>query len=118
LLVSEVGADDKPPEWLFDREWARTIFSNAMRQLEQEFKDDGKQAQFAALAPFLSRPPAAGDYERLATQLGIRPGLMPTAVSRLRQRYRDLARAEITATVATPAEVDAELRYLVELMTS
>jgi len=43
---------------------------------------------------------------------------MPTVVSRLRQRYRDLARAEIAATVATPAEVDAELRYLVELMTS
>ena len=41
---------------------------------------------------------------------------MPTVVLRLRQRFRDLVRTEIAATVATPAEVDAEMRYLVELL--
>lgn len=42
---------------------------------------------------------------------------MATVVSRLRRRFRDLVRAEIAATVATTTEIDAELTYLVELMT-
>jgi RNA polymerase sigma-70 factor (ECF subfamily) len=50
--------------------------------------------------------------------VGIRPDLMATVVSRLRRRFRELVRAEIAATVATPMEVDDEMRYLAELMTS
>jgi len=34
------------------------------------------------------------------------------AVHRLRQRYRELLRAEIANTVASPDEVDDELRHL------
>ena len=40
---------------------------------------------------------------------------MPTVVSRLRHRYRALVRAEIAHTVAAVAEIDDELRYLLEL---
>ncbi len=34
------------------------------------------------------------------------------AVHRLRQRYRDRLRAEIAQTVADPADIDDELRFL------
>ena len=106
------------PERLFDREWAQTLLGQALAQLEAEFAKDGKHAQFEALAPFLNHPPAPGDYERVAAQIAIRPGLMPTVVSRLRHRFRDLVRGGIAAPVATPAEVDEELRYLVDLLVS
>ena len=89
----------------------------SIRPPPEEFVSEGKQTHFAALVPFLSQPPAAGEYERVAVQLGIRSGLMATVVSRLRRRFRDLVRAEIAATVATTTEIDAELTYLVELMT-
>jgi hypothetical protein len=79
---------------------------------------EGKQAHFTALAPFLSRPPEPGEYEKVAALTGIRPSLMATVVSRLRHRFRDLVRAEIASTVASPAEVREEMHYLVELMTS
>jgi DNA-directed RNA polymerase specialized sigma24 family protein len=115
--IVEPAQPGLPVERQFDLEWARTTFANALRRLEQEFVSEGKQTYFAALAPFLSQPPAAGEYERVAVQLGIRPGLMATVVSRLRRRFRDLVRAEIAATVATTTEIDAELTYLVELMT-
>jgi RNA polymerase sigma-70 factor (ECF subfamily) len=115
--VAEPAAQDPSPERLFDREWAHTIFAAALRRLEQEFANDGKQTQFTAIAPFLSRPPAPGEYEQVAARTGIRPGLMATVVSRLRQRFRDLVRMEIASTVVSPAEVDEELRYLVDLMT-
>jgi len=39
-----------------------------------------------------------------------------SAIYRLRQRHRDLLREEIAHTVATPGEVDEEIRYLIEVM--
>jgi serine/threonine protein kinase len=53
----------------FDLEWARATFANALRRLEQEFIGEGKQTHFAALAPFLSQPPAAGDVYGLGAIL-------------------------------------------------
>ena len=41
---------------------------------------------------------------------------MKSAVHRLRQRYRELVREEIAHTVADPAEIDAEIRYLIAVM--
>ena len=37
-------------------------------------------------------------------------------VHRLRHRYRDLLRAEIAHTVASPGEVDDEIRHLIKVM--
>ena len=118
ITLQEPACEDSPPDKLFDREWAAVIFAQALAQLEQEFVSEGKQTQFNALAPFLSRPPAVGEYERVAGAAGIRLGLMATAVSRLRERFRDLVRAQVAATVSTAAEVNEELSYLVRLIAS
>jgi RNA polymerase sigma-70 factor (ECF subfamily) len=116
--VPELAANDDPPERAFDREWAQTVFANAMQRLEKEFSQENKAAQFKALAPFLSRPPDEGEYLRVAKQIAVRPELMPTIVARIRKRLRELVRSEIVATVATATEVEKELHYLVELLTS
>jgi len=105
-------------EKVYDRAWAETVLSQALRQLETEFAKSGKQEQFRALKPFLFRLPSAGEYQSVAIQLGIRPSLMSTVVSRLRQRLRELVRAEIAHTVAHLADVDDETRYLVSLLTT
>jgi hypothetical protein len=39
-----------------------------------------------------------------------------SAIFRLRQRHRELLREEIAQTVATPAEADEEIRYLISLL--
>ena len=44
--------------------------------------------------------------------MGLSEGAVKVAVHRLRQRFRDAVRAEIAQTVATPEEVDQELRCL------
>jgi len=114
--ASEFGASGLSPEQVFDQQWAQTVFDRALKQLEREFAEDGKQTQFNALAPFLHQPPGPDDYERVAAQIGVRADLMPTIVRRLRQRFRDLVRTEVAATVATSAELETEMRYLVELL--
>jgi RNA polymerase sigma-70 factor (ECF subfamily) len=52
----------------------------------------------------------------MAEQLGMTEAAVKVAVHRLRQRYGELLRAEIARTVATPAEVNEELRYLVSVI--
>jgi hypothetical protein len=39
-------------------------------------------------------------------------GALKTAIHRLRGRYRTLLREDVARTVATPVEVDEELRFL------
>jgi len=38
------------------------------------------------------------------------------AFHRLRQRYRQILREEISHTVATPAEIEDEVRYLITVL--
>src|SRR5262249_20901820 len=90
-----LAAPDEIAEKAYDRAWAETVLRQALRRFETEFSESGKQEQFRALKPFLFRLPAAGEYQAVAIQLGIRPPLMATVVSRLRQRLRELVRAEI-----------------------
>lgn len=46
----------------------------------------------------------------------MKPGTVAVAVHRLRLRYRELIRAEIAHTVPDPADVDEEMRYLLEVI--
>ena len=39
-----------------------------------------------------------------------------SAIHRLRQRHQELVREEIARTVGDPAEVDSEIRYLLEVI--
>lgn len=52
------------------------------------------------------------NHAALADGLGMTAGAVKVAVHRLRQRYRDRLRAAIAETVATPEEVDVEVRDL------
>ena len=54
----------------------------------------------------------------VAPPLGLSEGAVKVAVHRLRGRYRELLRAEIAETVATPGEVDEELQHLIAVLTA
>ena len=54
----------------------------------------------------------------VAARLGITPNALGVAVHRLRRRFGELLREEIARTVATPADVDDELRHLIEVLGS
>jgi len=52
------------------------------------------------------------DYADVAARLGLQPGAARVAVHRLRKRFREIYREEISQTLAEGADVDAELRHL------
>jgi RNA polymerase sigma-70 factor (ECF subfamily) len=104
------------PERLFDRRWAETVLERAAKQLRDESAQEGREALFRELNVFLSAPAGTGDYAAVAQRLQMTESAVAKAVERLRRRYRDLARREIAQTVSTPAELEQEMRYLLEVL--
>ena len=104
------------PERLYDRRWAMTLLEKAMDRLDAECAVAGKRALFEQLKPVLLTEGSAESYRTLAAPLGLSEGAVKVAVHRLRQRFREAVRAEIALTVATPEEVDLELRCLTAAM--
>jgi RNA polymerase sigma factor (sigma-70 family) len=107
---------DSTAEHIFDRRWALVILSQALARLRGEFAKAGKEQQFVELSVFLSAEGTAEDYAAVARRLQLTNAAVPVAVHRLRLRYREAIRAGVANTVSSPAEVDGEMRYLLEVL--
>jgi RNA polymerase sigma-70 factor (ECF subfamily) len=111
-------AETATPESLFERGWALTLLEGVLARLEEEYRVDGKQAWMEAMRPALTTDRGDLDYADLAHKLGMTETAARVAVHRLRQRYRQLIRAEVASTVASPEEVEAEMHYLFQALTN
>ena len=80
--------------------------------MRDEFAASGKLALFEHLKPYLGGDREHGAVPADRDELGKTEGAVKVAVHRLRQRCRELLRAEIAQTVSGPQEVDDELRDL------
>jgi len=105
-------ADDLTPERLFERRWALTLLDLVVAQLQQECVREGKERLFDRLKGFLGGAAAGAPYSQAAADLGMTEAAVKMAVHRLRRRYRRLLRAQIAQTVASPEEIDDEIRHL------
>jgi RNA polymerase sigma-70 factor (ECF subfamily) len=102
-------ADEVTPETVFAKRWAATLLEQVLSKLREEYAAGGKGDLFEAVKIFVWGEKAAVSQGRLAATLGLTEGALKVAVHRLRRRYRELLRAEITQTVANPGQVDEEL---------
>ena len=100
------------PEKVYERRWALTLLDQALGRLGEEFAAAGQGREFDRLRGFLTTEAGESRYAEVAEELGMTSGAVGAAVHRLRRRYRDLVREEIAHTVASPAEVDEEIRWL------
>lgn len=105
-------ADITTAEKIFERRWALTLLEQVLRRLREEYVRDGKQKLFEQLKPTLTEASRAVAYAEIARRLDTTEGAVKVAVHRLRQRYREILRAEIAETVASPEAVEDELRNL------
>jgi RNA polymerase sigma factor (sigma-70 family) len=119
--TAETWLDQQPsgnltPEKAFELRWAITLLEQVYRRLEEEHRQQGKAEQFDALRTTLAGPGNSAPYAELAARLNTNEGAVKVAVHRLRQRYRALLRETIAETVASEAEVEEELRYLLQVV--
>ena len=106
------------PDTVFDRQWAMAILARSLAALRAEFAADGRDAWFETLKPWLLGDVASLSQAEAGGQLGLTEGAIKVAIHRLRRRLRERVRAEVAQTVAGTADVDEELRYLVEVLAS
>jgi RNA polymerase sigma factor (sigma-70 family) len=105
------------PELAYDRRWARTVLERALDRLEAEHESGNRGLLFAVLKPSLTGD-ASQDYAALAAQLGLTVGAVAVAVHRLRRRLRELVRSEVSQTVGSASDLEAEMRHLLAAWSS
>ena len=105
-------ADHLTAEKIYERRWALTLLDQVLHRLRDEYARDGKENLFEQLKPTLTEASRSVRYADIAAQLGASEGAVKVAVHRLRQRYREVLRAEISDSVASPGEVEDEIRNL------
>ncbi len=99
------------PEKAFERQWAMTVLARTLDRLSDEQQRERKGRAFERLKGVLT---GDGDvsYASIGEELGMSEGAVKVAVHRLRRRFGELLRDEISQTVAEPQEVDDEIRHL------
>lgn len=108
--------DERTAERIYEQSWALTFLAKVRQRLASEYAGEGKAERFAHLEKFLPGEESDLTYAQAAARLGVAEGTIKSDMHRLKRRYRELLREEIAHTVATPAEVDDELRHLLAVV--
>ena len=103
---------EETPDKAFDRRWAAALLEQAFVRLQTEQSQNGHANLFARLRPFLAREIEPGEYDALATELGLASNTIAKSVQRLRARARELLIDEAAQTVAATGDAEKELREL------
>jgi RNA polymerase sigma-70 factor (ECF subfamily) len=108
--------DDLSPDRIFERRWAYALLEAVMDRLQKEFQSAGKPGLFEALKPFLAGDIEGRSYAEAGARFGLSEGAAKMTVTRMRRRYKHLLREEVANTVASPADVEEELGYLLAVL--
>jgi len=101
------------PDQAFDRNWAHALIATAESEVRGEYEQTGRGPLFAALAPLVWEGSSHCAQAEGAGNLGMGAQAFAVALHRLRRRIGERLRADVVETVATDADVDAELRHLI-----
>jgi DNA-directed RNA polymerase specialized sigma24 family protein len=109
-LANHLSADR-----IFDRRWALTVLEQVFARLKNEYDATGKTRLFERFKNVLADADRQPQSE-IAREFAMNENAVKQAFHRFRQRYREILREEIARTVATPGDVEDELRYLIAVL--
>ena len=104
--------DHLTPETFFNRRWALMLLERVMNQLRNECMAARKGELFEKLKDSLTADTMGKSYREIAAELNMSEGAVKVTVHRLRRRFGELVRGQIERTVASPDEIDDEIRQL------
>jgi RNA polymerase sigma-70 factor (ECF subfamily) len=107
--LADPPAPEQDPARGFDRAWAETLLQRVRDRLRSE-----GDVRTCRLEPYLTANGDSAAYSTVGVELGMSEGAVRVTVHRLRNRFRELLRAEVAETLAepTPAAIDAEIADL------
>jgi len=109
-------ADPVTAEMIYERRWALTVLAQVLERLKNEYRTAGNAALFDSLKQLLPDEPGSSSQVEIAARLGMTENALRQAFYRFRQRYQLLLREEIAHTVATPGDIEDELRHLIAVL--
>jgi RNA polymerase sigma factor (sigma-70 family) len=109
-------SDPMTAEMIYERRWALTVLERVLSRLKDEYVAAGNAALFDSFKELLPDEPGSPSQAEIATQLGMTENAIRQAFYRFRQRYQSLLREEIASTVATPGDIEDELRHLIAVL--
>ena len=109
-------ADPLTAERIYERRWASTLLDRVLSRLEETNRKRGNAALFDSFNQLLADEPGAPSQADIAAQVGMTENAVSQAYHRFRQGYQSLLREEIANTVATPGDIENELRYLIAVI--
>ena len=101
---------------IYERRWAFTVLGQVMARLRDEYRSAGNLRFFDQMKQMLTDEPGRLSQARVASEFDMTENAVKQAFYRFRQRYQSLFREEIAHTVATPSDIDDELRYLIAVV--
>jgi RNA polymerase sigma factor (sigma-70 family) len=125
IPLEELGVDERiqmePPalvtaEQIYEHRWASTLLEHVLSRLKDQYQAAGNAALFDSLKQLLPDEPGAPSQADVAAQLGMTENAVRQAFHRFRRRYQLLLREEIAHTVATPSDIEDELRHLISVV--
>jgi RNA polymerase sigma factor (sigma-70 family) len=109
-------ADPLTAEMIYERRWASTVLERVLGRLKDQYREAGNAALFDSLKDLLPDEPGAASQAEIAAHLNMSENAVRQAFHRFRQRYQSLLREEIAQTVATPGDIEDELRHLIAVV--
>jgi RNA polymerase sigma factor (sigma-70 family) len=125
IPLEELRAEDKgdrepgdplTAERIYERRWASTLLDRVLSRLEAQYRARGNTALFDSFNQLLGDEPGAPSHADIAARLGMTENAVSQAFHRFKQSYQSVLREEIAQTVATPADIESELRYLIAVI--
>jgi RNA polymerase sigma factor (sigma-70 family) len=114
--LEEQPADVLTPDQIYERRWALTVLERVLSRLKDEYLAADNAALFDSLKELLPDEPGSPSQAAIAARLGMTENAVRQAFYRFRQRYQALLREEIANTVATPGDIEDELRHLIAVL--
>jgi len=109
-------SDPMTAEMIYERRWALTVLERVLSRLKDEYVAADNAVLFDSLKQLLPDEPGSPSQAEIATQLGMTENAVRQAFYRFRQRYQSILREEIANTVATPGDIEDELRHLIAVL--
>jgi RNA polymerase sigma factor (sigma-70 family) len=114
VLMAEYPGGE-PPDRIFEREWAVSLFRAVRSRLSSELATQHKEVQLTLL-PAAMREDKDATYPEYAQRLGLSLENVKKIAQRLRERWQQLLREEVATVVDDPHEIEEEIRYLQTLV--
>ena len=109
-------SDRLTADQIYECRWAFTVLEEVMARLRDEYRSAGNVRFFDQMKKMLMDEPSRLSQAQVASEFDMTENAVKQAFYRFRQRYQTLLREEIAHTVATPSDIEDELRYLIAVV--